>query len=412
MLARLQRRPGPGHRGRGSQRRVRRERARVRRRAARPHRARRASSTSTARRCSSTCGRARSATCSRTTLRADHGVTCGHWPQSMALSTVGGWLACRGAGQLSTRYGKIEDIVDGLDVVLADGTARHDRRRAACRGRARSHAALRRLGRNARRHRRRPAARSIPLPPAHARAAFGFTSFTDGLDACGASSSAARRPRCCGSTTRSKPTAATRPATPPCCSRSTKATRTSSTRRCRIVDEECAGADRARRRARRAVDRAPQRRVRARGADRRAASSSTRWRSPVVARPPGDLRAAATEAMLAVERTVVASAHQWHSYTDGGVPLLHVRRQPPRRTPGPTTTAPRGTPAPAPCSRPAARSATTTASGSTGPASSRDALGPGFGVLAVGEGGARPERDPQPRQARARQPVRPAPAWP
>ena len=55
-------------------------------------------------------------------LRAEHGVTCGHWPQSMALSTVGGWLACRGAGQLSTRYGKIEDIVTGLDVVLADGT--------------------------------------------------------------------------------------------------------------------------------------------------------------------------------------------------------------------------------------------------------------------------------------------------
>ncbi len=55
-------------------------------------------------------------------LRAQHGVTCGHWPQSMALSTVGGWVACRGAGQLSTRYGKIEDIVEGLDVVLADGT--------------------------------------------------------------------------------------------------------------------------------------------------------------------------------------------------------------------------------------------------------------------------------------------------
>ena len=55
-------------------------------------------------------------------LRAEHGVTSGHWPQSMALSTVGGWVACRGAGQLSTRYGKIEDIVQGLDVVLADGT--------------------------------------------------------------------------------------------------------------------------------------------------------------------------------------------------------------------------------------------------------------------------------------------------
>jgi alkyldihydroxyacetonephosphate synthase len=58
-------------------------------------------------------------------LRAQHNVTVGHWPQSMALSTVGGWLACRGAGQLSTRYGKIEEIVEGLDVVLADGTLIH-----------------------------------------------------------------------------------------------------------------------------------------------------------------------------------------------------------------------------------------------------------------------------------------------
>jgi alkyldihydroxyacetonephosphate synthase len=55
------------------------------------------------------------------TLR-DHEVTLGHWPQSMDLSTVGGWIACRGAGQYSTRYGKIEDMVVGLDVVLADGT--------------------------------------------------------------------------------------------------------------------------------------------------------------------------------------------------------------------------------------------------------------------------------------------------
>ncbi|HYZ99685.1 MAG TPA: FAD-binding oxidoreductase [Acidimicrobiales bacterium] len=54
-------------------------------------------------------------------LRADHGVTLGHWPQSVGLSTVGGWLACRSAGQLSGRYGKIEDMVLGLDVALADG---------------------------------------------------------------------------------------------------------------------------------------------------------------------------------------------------------------------------------------------------------------------------------------------------
>ena len=55
-------------------------------------------------------------------LQEAHQLTVGHWPQSMALSTVGGWLACRGAGQLSNRYGKIEDIVVGLEVVLADGT--------------------------------------------------------------------------------------------------------------------------------------------------------------------------------------------------------------------------------------------------------------------------------------------------
>lgn len=54
-------------------------------------------------------------------LGRTYAMTVGHWPQSMALSTVGGWVACRGAGQLSNRYGKIEDIVVGLEVVLADG---------------------------------------------------------------------------------------------------------------------------------------------------------------------------------------------------------------------------------------------------------------------------------------------------
>src|SRR4051812_5391982 len=54
-------------------------------------------------------------------LRAAHAVTLGHCPQSIDLSTVGGWLACRSAGQYSNRYGKIEDIGVGLDVVLAEG---------------------------------------------------------------------------------------------------------------------------------------------------------------------------------------------------------------------------------------------------------------------------------------------------
>jgi alkyldihydroxyacetonephosphate synthase len=54
-------------------------------------------------------------------LREGHGLTLGHRPQSLAISTVGGWLACRSAGQYSTRYGKIEDMVAGLEVALADG---------------------------------------------------------------------------------------------------------------------------------------------------------------------------------------------------------------------------------------------------------------------------------------------------
>ncbi len=49
------------------------------------------------------------------------GFTLGHFPQSFNISTVGGWLACRGAGQFSNRYGKIEDMVRGLTVVLANG---------------------------------------------------------------------------------------------------------------------------------------------------------------------------------------------------------------------------------------------------------------------------------------------------
>ncbi len=55
------------------------------------------------------------------TLREKYNATLGHWPQSMDLSTVGGWVACRSAGQYSTRYGKIEDMVAGLEVVLANG---------------------------------------------------------------------------------------------------------------------------------------------------------------------------------------------------------------------------------------------------------------------------------------------------
>jgi alkyldihydroxyacetonephosphate synthase len=116
-------------------------------------------------------------------LRESYGLTVGHWPQSIDLSTVGGWLACRGAGQLSTRYGKIEDIVVGLDVVLADG-------RAITTGgppRAAVGPDLTQLfvgsegtlgvitGARLRAH---------PVPTCERRLAFGFTTFEKGLDAC------------------------------------------------------------------------------------------------------------------------------------------------------------------------------------------------------------------------------------
>lgn len=58
-------------------------------------------------------------------LLAEKGLTCGHFPQSIAISTVGGWVATRAAGQLSTRYGNIEDLVLALEVVLPNGQVLH-----------------------------------------------------------------------------------------------------------------------------------------------------------------------------------------------------------------------------------------------------------------------------------------------
>lgn len=52
---------------------------------------------------------------------AKRGYTAGHFPSSIVCSTVGGWVAARGAGQCSSRYGKIEDMVAGLDCVLGNG---------------------------------------------------------------------------------------------------------------------------------------------------------------------------------------------------------------------------------------------------------------------------------------------------
>jgi len=49
------------------------------------------------------------------------GYTTGHIPQSINISSLGGWIAHRAAGQFSTKYGKIEDIVLGMEVILPQG---------------------------------------------------------------------------------------------------------------------------------------------------------------------------------------------------------------------------------------------------------------------------------------------------
>lgn len=116
-------------------------------------------------------------------LRTNHGLTVGHWPQSISLSTVGGWLACRGAGQLSNRYGKVEDLVLGLDVALADGTTLvtggHERQAVGpdltqlfvgSEGTLGVITAAR--------------LRVWPVPTANHRAAYGFATFDAGADAC------------------------------------------------------------------------------------------------------------------------------------------------------------------------------------------------------------------------------------
>ncbi|NLI44596.1 MAG: FAD-binding protein, partial [Chloroflexi bacterium] len=50
--------------------------------------------------------------------------TCGHFPQSFEYSSVGGWIVTRGAGQNSTYYGKIEDLVIAQDYVTPIGDFR------------------------------------------------------------------------------------------------------------------------------------------------------------------------------------------------------------------------------------------------------------------------------------------------
>jgi alkyldihydroxyacetonephosphate synthase len=49
------------------------------------------------------------------------GYTLGHLPQSFEFSTLGGWIATRGAGLASTKYGKIEAMTQSVRVATPRG---------------------------------------------------------------------------------------------------------------------------------------------------------------------------------------------------------------------------------------------------------------------------------------------------
>jgi len=51
----------------------------------------------------------------------EQGFTLNHLPASHYCSTVGGFLSTRGSGVLSSKYGKIENIVMSLEIVLPNG---------------------------------------------------------------------------------------------------------------------------------------------------------------------------------------------------------------------------------------------------------------------------------------------------
>ncbi len=53
-----------------------------------------------------------------------HGLTLGHFPSSIICSSLGGWVVGRSAGQFSSRYGKIEDMVLSLRAVDGRGEVR------------------------------------------------------------------------------------------------------------------------------------------------------------------------------------------------------------------------------------------------------------------------------------------------
>ena len=54
-------------------------------------------------------------------LLKEEGFTIGHEPDSVELSTVGGWIATNASGMKKNRYGNIEDIVENVNMISPKG---------------------------------------------------------------------------------------------------------------------------------------------------------------------------------------------------------------------------------------------------------------------------------------------------
>ena len=55
----------------------------------------------------------------------ERGYSCMHIPSCLTCGTIGGALAHRGIGIMSTKYGKIDDMCTSMEVVLPNGDIIH-----------------------------------------------------------------------------------------------------------------------------------------------------------------------------------------------------------------------------------------------------------------------------------------------
>jgi alkyldihydroxyacetonephosphate synthase len=56
------------------------------------------------------------------------GVVCGHEPDSVEFSSLGGWVSTRASGMKKNKYGNIDDIVVGIKIATPIGTFQREQK--------------------------------------------------------------------------------------------------------------------------------------------------------------------------------------------------------------------------------------------------------------------------------------------